>query len=315
MKKEEFYFDSRDNHSRIHGIRWTPDSENVTGIVQIVHGMAEYAERYEELAAFLTARNFVVTGEDHLGHGKSVSEDGIKGYFCAQDPATVVVRDVHRLKKMTQEIYPGVPYFILGQSMGSFIVRNYICRYGTGITGALLLGTGQQSDGMLASAKALAAVQGVLMGQKHVSRFLDKCAFGSYNKRIADAATDFDWLSRDTEKVAAYVADEDCGFCFTVNGFKTLATLVSRAKKPDNLAKIPKELPIYIASGTEDPVGDYGRGVERAYQMYQAAGLTNVTLKIYPEDRHELINELDRENIMEDISEWLVNNLAIHDDI
>ena len=128
MKNEEFYFDSRDNISKIHAVRWTPESGNVVAIVQIVHGMAEYVERYEEFAQFLTERNIVVTGEDHLGHGKSVPEGGIQGYFCEQDPATVVVRDVHRLKKMTQELYPGVPYFILGHSMGSFILRNYMCR-------------------------------------------------------------------------------------------------------------------------------------------------------------------------------------------
>ena len=145
MKKEEFTFASRDNVTKIHAVRWLPESENIQGIIQIVHGMAEYVERYEELAEFLTGKGYLVTGEDHLGHGKSVPEGGVKGYFCEQDPATVVVRDVHRLKKMTQELYPGVPYFILGHSMGSFITRNYIYRYGTGIQGAIIMGTGMQS--------------------------------------------------------------------------------------------------------------------------------------------------------------------------
>lgn len=311
MKKEEFYFDSRDNDTKLHAVRWMPDSENVAGIVQIVHGMAEYVERYEELAAYLTDRNFVVTGEDHLGHGKSVPEGGQQGYFCEQDPATVVVRDVHRLKKMTQELYPGVPYFILGHSMGSFITRNYICRYGTGIDGALILGTGMQSAGLLLASKTVAAIEGAFRGQRHASRMMDKAAFGAYNRRIAEKRTDYDWLSRDEERVDAYIADPDCGFVFTVNGFKTLFELISRAKKPENLRKIPAELPIFMASGAEDPVGNYGNGVEKAYRSLQGVGVRDLTLKLYPEDRHELMNEPDREQVMADIAEWLTKHLVI----
>lgn len=311
MKKEEFYFDSRDNGTKLHAVRWMPDSENVAGIVQIVHGMAEYVERYEELATYLTERGFVVTGEDHLGHGKSVPEGGLQGYFCEQDPATVVVRDVHRLKKMMQELYPGVPYFILGHSMGSFITRNYICRYGTGIDGALILGTGMQSAGLLFASKTVAAIEGAFRGQRHVSRMMDKAAFGAYNRRIAEKRTDYDWLSRDAERVDAYIADPDCGFVFTVNGFKTLFELISRAKKPENLRKIPAELPIFMASGAEDPVGNYGKGVEKAYRSLQGVGVRDLTLKLYPEDRHELMNEPDREQVMADIAEWLTKHLVI----
>lgn len=311
MKREDFYFDSRDNTSRVHAVRWTPDGENVVGILQVVHGMAEYAGRYEELAAYLTDKGYVVTGEDHLGHGQSVGEGGTRGYFCERDAATVVVRDTHRLKKMTQELYPGVPYFILGHSMGSFMVRNYICRYGTGIDGALILGTGMQSGPLLALAKGLAALTGLFRGEKHVSPFLNKCAFGAYNKRIPHPATPFDWLSRDADKVRAYMEDEDCGFVFTVNGFRTLFTLISRVRDRKNLEKIPKGLPLFLASGEEDPVGDYGKGVKRAYESLKAAGVEEITLKLYPGDRHELLNETDRQKIMEDIAEWLTKHLVI----
>ena len=142
MKKEEFYFESRDGVSRIHGVKYLPDAGDVIGVLQIIHGMAEYVERYEEFAEFLTGKGFVVVGEDHLGHGKSVGENGTYGYFCEQDAATVVVRDAHRLKKMTEAQYPEVPYIILGHSMGSFILRNYLYRYGKGIDGAVIMGTG-----------------------------------------------------------------------------------------------------------------------------------------------------------------------------
>ena len=252
-----------------------------------------------------------MTGEDHLGHGKSVGENGLRGYFCEQDAATVVVRDTHRLKKMTQDLYPGVPYFILGHSMGSFIVRNYICRYGTGIDGALILGTGMQPGPVLAFAKGLAALTGLLRGQKHVSPLINKCAFGAYNKRISNPATPFDWLSKDRDKVQAYMEDPDCGFIFTVNGFKTCFTLISRSQNRKNLENVPKKLPLFMASGQEDPVGGYGQGVKWVYDFLKGAGIEEITLKLYPEDRHELTNETDRQKIMADIADWLTNHLVI----
>lgn len=305
MKKEEFYFESRDNRSRLHAVRYLPDTGEVRGIVQIIHGMAEYVERYGEFAEYLTDRGFAVVGEDHLGHGKSVGENGKQGYFCANDPATVVVRDSHRLKKKTQERYPGVPYFILGHSMGSFILRNYMCRYGKGIDGAVIMGTGMQPGWLLAVSRAAAAVQKLFCGDGHVSRFLDKAAFGSYNKKIVNPRTAFDWLSRDGKKVDAYIADPDCGFVFTVNGFRTLFELISRIRKAKNLANIPDTLPVLMVSGDADPVGDYGKGVQKAYASLKKAGLSDITLKMYHDDRHELLNETDREQIMEDIYTWI----------
>lgn len=306
MTKQEFYFDSRDGKSRIHAVRWTPDAEDAAVcVVQIVHGMAEYAERYEEFAEFLTDRGIVVTGEDHLGHGKSVGEKGACGYFCEQDPATVLVRDVHRLKKMTQELYPDVPYVILGHSMGSFIARNYMCRYGTGIAAAVIMGTGMQSMALLWLSKAAAWIQKLFCGSAHVSRLIDRVAFGGYNRRIENARTPYDWLSRDAERVDRYIADPMCGFVFTVNGFSALFELISRLRKRENLERIPGNLPVYMTSGTDDPVGGYGKGVQKAYDSLKDAGLENIELKLYEGGRHELINETNRVQVMQDIYEWL----------
>lgn len=310
MRKEEFYFDSRDNQSKIHAVKYLPDTENVSGVVQIIHGMAEYVERYEEFAKYLTDRNFVVVGEDHLGHGKSVGENGQQGYFCEQDPATVVVRDSHRLKKMTQELYPGVPYYILGHSMGSFILRNYMYRYGKGIDGAIIMGTGMQPGWLLAVSKTVAAVQKLFLGDRHVSKFLNQAAFGAYNKRFEPKRTEADWLSKDEKKVDAYIADPDCGFTFTVNGFRTLFELISRVRKPGNLKQIPAELPVLMVSGDADPVGDYGEGVKLAYRSLQDAGLKDMTLKLYVDDRHELLNETDRAQVMSDICAWIEQKMA-----
>ncbi|MDE6962296.1 MAG: lysophospholipase, partial [Lachnospiraceae bacterium] len=173
VKKEEFTFDSRDGATKIHAVRWVPEGK-VVCILQIIHGMAEYVERYEQLAQYLGEKGILVTGDDHLGHGKSVGEEGAYGYFCEQDAATVVVRDVHRLKKITQEEYPGIPYVILGHSMGSFILRNYLFRYGTGIQGAIICGTGSQPKALVKFCKLITAVQGAFLGQKHVAKMLDK---------------------------------------------------------------------------------------------------------------------------------------------
>lgn len=198
MVKEEFYYHSRDGRSRLHAVRYMPDDAgSIRCIIQIVHGMAEYVERYEEFARYMTDRGFVVVGDDHLGHGKSVGQDGKYGYFCGQDPATVVVRDVHRLKKSTAARYPGVPYVIMGHSMGSFITRNYLCHYGAGIDGAVIMGTGMQPQAVLALSKMAAALLEKLYGSRKEGKLLDKLAFGLYNRRIADPVTPFDWLSRD----------------------------------------------------------------------------------------------------------------------
>lgn len=307
-KKEEFTFDSRDGETKLHAVRWVPEGKALC-IVQIVHGMAEYIERYEELAQFLAQKGILVTGDDHLGHGKSVPEDGTYGYFCEQDPATVVVRDVHRLKKITQEDYPGVPYVILGHSMGSFILRNYLFRYGTGIEGAIICGTGSQPQPLVKVCQAVAAIQGVFLGDAHVAKMIDKLAFGNYNKKIANAKTPFDWLCRDEKIVDAYMKDKWCGFTFTVNGFKTLFRLLDRLNQKDNLAKMPKDLPVYFIAGDMDPVGNYGEGVKKAYEDFCQAGMEKVTIKLYPGGRHELLNEMNKIQVYGEIYTWIMERV------
>lgn len=308
VKKEEFMFDSRDGQSKIHAVRWVPEGKIVC-ILQIVHGMAEYIERYEDLAQYLGEKGILVTGDDHLGHGKSAGEEGTYGYFCEQDPATVVVRDVHRLKKITQEEYPGVPYVILGHSMGSFILRNYLFKYGTGIQGAIVCGTGSQPGLLVKFCKLFTAVQGLVLGQKHVAKMIDRMAFGSYNKKIPDAKTAFDWLCTDEKVVDAYMNDELCGFTFTVNGFKTLFTLIDRLNQEENLEAMPKKLPVHFIAGDMDPVGNYGEGVKKAYQDFSKAGMERISLKLYVGGRHELLNEKNKQQVYEDIYPWIMERV------
>ena len=305
MKKEDIYFESRDGVSKLHAIVWSDETKNPIGILQIIHGMAEYIDRYDDFARFMVGKGFVVVGDDHLGHGDSVGENGTYGYFCKKDPATVLVRDEHRLKKLMEAKYPGVPYYILGHSMGSFIARNYLNRYGSGIQGMIVMGTGNQSKALLGASKVLVGLTGFFCGEKHVAKFINKLAFGTFNRAIEDVKTNVDWLTKDEAIVDKYIADERCGFTFTVNGFRGLFELIYRLQKPKNLVTIPKKIPVFFVSGEEDPVGDYGEGVIGAKNDLVRAGLENVSMKLYPGDRHEILNETDREVVYQDIYEWL----------
>mgnify|MGYP002852767807 CR=1 FL=1 len=308
MEREEFYFDSRDGVSSIHGIRWMPEGKPV-GIIQIIHGMEEYVGRYEDFAEFMTGNGFIVTGEDHLGHGGSVQDGGVTGYFCKQDPATIIVRDVHRLKKITQEKYPGLPVIILGHSMGSFIARNYIYRYGTGIQMAIIMGTGRMAVGVLNAGTFLTKLISLFRGDKFKSSMITKMSFGSYCKRIANPRTPYDWLSVNEKNVDDYIADPMCGFGFTTNGYLALFELMRRMNKEVNVDAVPKDLPLLFVAGEEDPVGEYGEGVEASADGYRAAGVRDVTVKLYPSCRHEILNEDDKEIVKEDILEWIREHL------
>lgn len=308
ITRETFTYDSRDEKkTKIHAVKWIPERDKPICVVQILHGMAEHMERYDEFARFLAEQGILVVGNDHLGHGKTVSEnDGVYGYFCEQDPATVVVRDVHRLKKIIQEEYLGVPYILMGHSMGSFMVRDYLTRYGTGIDGAIILSTGDNSNAMLSLGKFLAGMEGLIHKQTHKSGFLNAIVFGSYLKRIPEKRTTIDWFTNDTDVIDKYLEDKQCGFTFTINGFKTVFELSKRCNDKKALNKIPKKLPVLIAAGTEDPVGNYGVAPQKVYDTYLNLDMTKVQLKMYKGARHELINETNRESICKDLLNWIL---------
>ena len=310
VRKEELTYKSRDRQTMLHAIRWIPEGEPIA-ILQIIHGMQEYVDRYDEFANYLAERGVLVMGNDHLGHGGSVGDKGTYGYFCKNDPATVLVRDAHRLKKMTQEEYPGIPCFILGHSFGSFIAREYITRYGTGISGAIIQGTGYMTSSNLRSLIRLINCMTFIMGEKYRSEMLDKKLFKGNLKQIPNARTPKDWLSHNEESVDKNVADPACNFIFTLNGFKTMAELVKRTQDSDRIQDIPKELPILITGGKEDPVCDYGEALEKLYGTYKnELQIDNVDLKIYEGFRHELQQEIGRKQVFEDQYEWIKKVLA-----
>ena len=302
--KKEFSFPSRDGINTCHACSWEPDNGNIRAVFQIVHGMQEYIERYNAFAEFLASNGFLVVGEDHLGHGHTAATEKDLGYFTKDHPETVIVRDVHRLKKMTQEKYPGIPYFILGHSMGSFILRKYLTMYGNGIDGAIIAGTGVMPAIVTGLAIFLTNVEKVFFGDRHISPLIDKIAFGGYNKKIKDAKSPSDWICSDRAVVRKYDQDSLCTFKFSVNAYRPLFKLLNFVCRNKNLVTVPKELPILILSGDEDPVGAYGKGPQTVYEQYVKIGITDIGIKLYPGMRHEILNEKGNSEVYSDILNW-----------
>ena len=310
VKKEEFTFDSRDGSSKIHAVRWVPEGK-VVCILQIIHGMAEHIERYEEMANYLAQKGVLVTGEDHLGHGKS-AQGRLYGYFCRQDPATVVVRDVHRLKKMTQEDYPGVPYVILGHSMGSYMLRKYLCLHGENLSGAVIMGTGCVPDGTMKFGMTLCKFLAFFRGWNYRSKLVQKLSYSKPYHKFDLYGKDYtnSWLTKDVEHVKKYYSDPRCTFLFTLNGYYGLMEAVYFDNQMDNIKKVPKDLPVFMVSGADDPVGDLGEGVKKVYHMYKDAGVDDLTYRLYETDRHEILNETDRDQVYADICAWMSVRIA-----
>lgn len=308
IEKTELYINSTNNSNKLHVIVWQP-MDGIRAILQISHGMSEYADRYDRLATFLARQGILVVGNDHLGHGETAKDMDELGYFPTKDLSRTVVEDLYKVTKTIRARYPKVPFFLLGHSMGSFMARRYLMTYGAQLDGAILMGTGSQPAAMLKAAKAAAAGMAVVRGEKYRSKTMLNLAFGSYNKRIRPNRTEYDWLSRDNASVDAYAEDPYCGFMFTLNGYKVLFDVLSFIQDEKNIRHLPADLPLLFVSGTEDPVGHYGEDVKAVYRDYQAAGMKHVDIRLYQGARHELLNELDYEQVQEDIFRFIENNI------
>lgn len=312
MVKEEFDFLSADGETRIHTVSWMPDGE-VRAVLQICHGMTEYIERYEPFAEYLTTRGFYVVGHDHLGHGKSVQSEEKLGFFHDKDGNRCLIEDIHRVRSAVQGTNPDFPYFILGHSMGSFLVRQYLTEHGEGLDGAIIMGTGQYSTPVLLFAEVLCAVIARFKGWEHRSDFVTKLVMGSYNKDFEPKKTGFEWLTRDQDIVDAYDKDPLCGFTFTLNAYYHMFAGMRKLMKTDALKKIPVNLPILFVSGREDPVGNKGKNVIKVYDAYQKNQIQDVRIKLYKNDRHEILNELDRDVVFDDIYRWMEKRFGLRD--
>lgn len=306
--KRDFYYLSKNKKTNIHAIEWLPGG-TPRAVLQICHGMVEYIGRYDEFARFLTEKGYYVVGQDHLGHGESVQAEEDHGFFHEKEGNAHIIGDIRSLYKKTKQKYPDCPYFLLGHSMGSFLVRQYIQSYREGLTGTIIMGTGHQPYPLLVMGKAMCKLIKRLKGDHYRSALINGMALGSYNRHFQPARTSVDWISKDEAIVDSYVKDPWCTFVFMVNGYYNLFTGMQTLTKK-NLRHVPKELPLLFVSGEQDPVGNFGKGVEKVFENYRLCGIKDLSLKLYKEDRHEILNETDREVVYRDLYEWIEHHLV-----
>ncbi len=288
--------------------KWLPgDGNTPRAVLQIAHGSVEHAGRYEHFAAFLVGHGFAVCANDHRGHGRTAGSVENLSYFSDRDDGwDLVVEEMHRLTLHIKAAHPGRPVFLLGHSMGSLLAREYNVRYGGEIDGVLLSGTAGGPALLVKTAKLLARCMMRIPGRRRPSPFLHGLLYGGLNRKIKDTKTDFDFLSRDETEVRKYIDDPFCGHTITPEYAYQLASGMDRLYKPESFSRVPDDLPVLFFSGENDPVGGKkGKDVETAYRNYLKAGVKDVTLKLYPGARHELINEINREEVYNDVLDWM----------
>ena len=309
-KKEEFFYDSSDGKTEIHAIKWIPEDVQIRAVLQISHGMLEHIKRYHDFAQYLAERGILVVGNDHLGHGDSLDCEENRGFFCEKGGNKIVLEDIDKLKSIMKKDYPDVPYFMLGHSMGSYLLRQHMNQYDSDIQGAIIMGTGHQPYALLQSGLFLTKIIAAVKGYHYRSKLVDNLAIGGYNKHFEPCRTSVDWLSRDEKIVDEYLSDPKINFIFTLNAyynmFKGMLTLYDNK----NLEKISKDLPILLISGENDPVGNFGKDVKKLYEGYKNIGLKDVNIKLYKDSRHEIINEIDRKTVYEDVFSWIIKRIT-----
>jgi alpha-beta hydrolase superfamily lysophospholipase len=313
-KRSEYFFQSHDDpKTQIHAVRWLPEDDEYVGVLQICHGMQEYILRYDEFATYMADRGFVVVGHDHIGHGLSVRNQDELGIMHTDRPAEVMVEDILTNYEMTKREYPNLPYTILGHSMGSYLLRRFLSEKAlslSGLNAAIIMGTGTEADAAIKMGKLVVNMLISMKGRDHRSKFVANLMYGAPYKKydVTGANPENSWLSKNVESVKAYYANPLDNYMFSLNGYKVLLDCTGYDNRKENIDKVRKDLPILFVSGKDDPVGNLGKGVEAAYNKFLDCGITNIDLKLYENDRHEILNETDREDIYQDIYEWILRN-------
>lgn len=303
---ERFTLTSSDGVTTLAAYKLVP--QNPIAMVQISHGMCEYFLRYRDFAEYLANHGFLVFGHDHLGHGNSAPSPEDLGFTASSDGANLLIEDVHLLSLQMKSQYPHLPLILFGHSMGSFISRAVMECYGKDYAASIICGTGGPET-PAAAGKALASLLIKLKGERHRSRLLAGIAFAGYNKKYEKGCDKNAWLTRDTNLVERYNADPFCAYTFTLRAYRDLFTLVERVSRKEWAKKYPAALPTLIVSGEMDPVGGWGKGVKTVASRLSAAGAKDLTLTLYPEMRHEILNEIGREEVWSDIEQWMQKKL------
>jgi len=308
MKESNFTFRDKMGQN-IFVYKWEGNEGTTKAAIQISHGASEHAKRYFEFAKTLTEEGFVVYANDHRGHGKTALNDEELGFFAEKNGWEVVVGDMHELTDIIKKENGDIPIFLLGHSMGSFLARSYIIKYGKDINGVILSGTGYNNSfeiklGLLISNREINK-----RGLKTKSVKLQKLTFGSLNNKIKSPRTDYDWLNRDEREVDKYIKDKLCGGAFATSSYRDLFDGIGEICNFKNISKVPKTLPIYLFSGDKDPVGRNGKGVLKVYNLFKKAGVGDVEMKLYKDGRHEMLNELNKYEVYKDIINWINKHL------
>lgn len=307
MKKYTEKIASTDSKNNLNVIIWETEKEPI-GVLQIVHGMAEYIDRYDNFAKYMTEHGFNVIGHDHLGHGHSVSDEHDYGFFAEENGDKIIIEDMHSVTQYAREKWEELPNFILGHSMGSFCLRQYLTKYSNDVFGAIIMGTGWIPSAAALLGKTIATNTCKSKGSHTVNPLLIKLTLEPYNKPFAPARTNCDWLSRDEKQVDLYVNDKLCGFDFTAGAYKDFFTVLEKIAKNRQLIGMRKSLPILITSGSVDPVGGK-KACEKLNAQYKRCGIDDVTLKLWENDRHEILNELDKSDVYRYIYNWLKSRI------
>ncbi len=294
--RTEIFIPSSDEKTQLHGFIWTPEG-TPKGVVQLVHGMEEHIDRYDEFAQWLAKNGYAVIGHDHLGHGKSIASEEDLGYFAKQKGTQCVLRDMHAFTLRAKKEFPDKPVFMLGHSMGSFFARRYVTVYPRELAGLILSGTGQKPYLAVHAGRRMAKAAALAKGDHHRSKFIEKMALG--NKPLES------WLCTRQEICDAYKADPLCGQPFTVGAYVDFFRLLEQLALEKDKDRVPKDLPILLIAGMKDPVGDMSKGVLKCYNRYKAWGLTDVDAIFYKDDMHEILNEKDREDVYRDVLHFL----------
>ncbi|MEK5393171.1 lysophospholipase [Margalitia sp. FSL K6-0131] len=298
-----------DDQTEIYLKKWEAEDASPKAILHISHGMAEHIERYDEFASFLVSNGIFVYGNDHRGHGQTGERAGLHGYFSDEDGFERVVDDLYEINKVIQKEYPGTPIFLFGHSMGSFLARRYIQKYADSINGVIISGTGGNAGLLGKVGKSIAKREMRKNGPKTPSPLMNRLTFGNYNRNIEQPKTEFDWLSNDPHQVEKYMKDPYCGFVCSAGFFYDLLTGMERIHQNQLIQFIPKDLPMFIFSGEEDPVGRRSKGVLKVIDQYKRNGLRNIDSVFFKEGRHEMLNEINRQDVFNAVYNWILRQL------
>lgn len=306
--KKDFFYNSNDGVTTIHGIKW--DVDNPRAVIQIAHGVTEYIDRYDEFANFLNSKGFVVVGNDHIGHGKSINESKGPMYFGNAGSWDYAVEDLYCLYNETKKDYESIPYFILGFSLGSFLVRTLLIKHPEVGDGAILMGTGQTSWLNIKLGLMMANSEVKKHGDSAFTDKIDDLTFGTYNKKFKPNRTKLDWLCGNEEALDKYLEDVNRGESFSAGLFRELLSGMMYDRDIENIKKMNEDLPVLFLSGDNDPVGDFGKGVKTAYYDFKKAGIKNLDIKLYSGLRHDILNEKNKEDVYNDVFDWLDKRLV-----